>query len=365
MKLVAEAQLLQIEICFDYPEFRITRRFLQLAGEKDLKMQEALSSLNWPEWLKRRDLCIFFLKTSLGSFRMTEAGRLVSSSPRFMTWGSWYVPDREGKQWRIMSDGSIRAEWNDDGHYRRTTDPEYRVEMVTPKLTYDEMEKFQECVRRIRQAGGKVNDSCGMHVHVDASNHNRQSLKNLLSIMYSKEDLLFKALKTDPARVNRWCQRVREPMLQRARRLSNEPTTDLTQLENIWYEGCISAHEHYNWTRYYALNLHSVFYRGTIEWRCFNSTLHAGRAKAYVNLCLAMSAQAISQRTSVMRKTVSDNELFTFRVWLVRMGLNGDEFKNTRDHLLANLEGDRAWRYDKDCYASSHKNRTSQQEQER
>ena len=94
--------------------------------------------------------------------------------------------------------------------------------MVTPKLTYDEMEKFQECVRRIRQAGGKVNDSCGMHVHVDASNHNRQSLKNLLSIMYSKEDLLFKALKTDPARVNRWCQRVREPMLQRARRLSND-----------------------------------------------------------------------------------------------------------------------------------------------
>ena len=154
-------------------------------------------------------------------------------------------------------------------------------------------------------------------------------------------------------------------MLQRARRLSNEPTRDLTQLENIWYEGCISAHEHYNWTRYYALNLHSVFYRGTIEWRCFNSTLHAGRAKAYVNLCLAMSAQAIAQRTSVMRKTVSDNELFTFRVWLVRIGLNGDEFKNTRDHLLANLEGDRAWRYDKDCYASSHKNRTSQQEQER
>ena len=59
----------------------------QLAGEKDLKIQEVLSSLNWPEWLKRRGLCIFFLKTCLGSFRMTEAGRLVSSSPRFMTWG--------------------------------------------------------------------------------------------------------------------------------------------------------------------------------------------------------------------------------------------------------------------------------------
>ena len=87
MKLVAEAQLLQIEICFDYPEFRITRRFLQLAGETDLKMQEVLSSLNWPEWLKKNDRRIFSLKTCLGSFRMTEAGHLVSSSPRFMTWG--------------------------------------------------------------------------------------------------------------------------------------------------------------------------------------------------------------------------------------------------------------------------------------
>ena len=50
-------------------------------------MQEALSSLNWPEWLKKNDRRIFSLKTCLGSFRMTEAGRLVSSSPRFMTWG--------------------------------------------------------------------------------------------------------------------------------------------------------------------------------------------------------------------------------------------------------------------------------------
>ena len=61
-------------------------------------------------------------------------------------------------------------------------------------------------------------------------------------------------------------------------------------------------------------------------------------------------AQAIAQRSTVMRKTKSENELFTFRVWLVRLGLNGEEFKHTRDHLLAHLEGDRAWRHDKDSY---------------
>ena len=70
----------------------------------------------------------------------------------------------------------------------------------------------------------------------------------------------------------------------------------------------------------------------------------------------------ITQRSTVMRKTHSDNELFTFRVWLVRLGLNGPEFKNTRDHLLANLEGDRAWRYDKDSYEvnKKKKNRTAE-----
>lgn len=268
---------------------------------------------------------------------------------------AWSVSDREGKTWKLMFDSSIRGERKTGGRCVPEDSRLYKVELVTPKLTYAELPKFQECVRQVRHAGAKVNDSCGLHVHVDASNHNRQSLKNLISIMYSKEDILFKALQVNESRASRWCQKVREPMLKEARKLSSDTTKDLTQLEAIWYEGNDGSDEHYHWSRYYALNLHSVFYRGTVEWRCFNSTLHAGRAAAYVNLCLAMSAQAIAQRSAVMRKTQSENELFTFRVWLVRLGLNGPEFKNTRDHLLANLEGDRSWRYDKDSYECNKK----------
>ena len=227
---------------------------------------------------------------------------------------SWMVTDSEGKEWKVMSDASIRTERNVGGRYVPTGDTDYRVEMVTPKLTYPELPKFQECVRRVRKAGAKVNSSCGIHVHVDAANHNRQSLKNLIGIMFSKEDILFKALQVNEERAAHWCQKVREPMLLQARALSSDETKDLTQLERIWYEGNVSNTDHYNWTRYHALNLHSVFYRGTVEFRCFNSILHAGKAAAYVNLCLAISAQAIAQRSTVMRKTQSDNELFTFRV---------------------------------------------------
>ena len=268
---------------------------------------------------------------------------------------AWGVTDPEGKEWKLMSDSSICGERKIDFGYRSTSDGEYQVEMVTPKLTYAELPKLQECVRRVRKAGAKANNSCGIHVHVDAANHNRQSLKNLIGIMYSKEDILFKALQVDPIRARDYCQKVREPMLRQARTLSSDETNNLTQLERVWYEGNVENTDHYNWTRYYALNLHSVFYRGTVEWRCFNSTLHAGKVAAYVNLCLAISAQAIAQRSTVMRKTHSENELFTFRVWLVRLGLNGEEFKHTRDHLLAHLEGDRAWRHDKDSYPANQK----------
>ena len=278
---------------------------------------------------------------------------------------AWEARDWEDKGWKLMSDASIHGEYKTPNGYKQTGDQHYRVELVSPKLTYAEMPKFQECIRQMRHAGARVNPSCGLHVHVDAANHNQQSLKNLLSIMYSKEDILFKALQVNPDRVSRYCQKVREPMLKEARKLSAEETRDLTQLEAIWYEGSqYEKSSHYNDTRYYALNLHSVFYRGTVEFRCFNSTLHAGRAAAYVNLCLAMSAQAVNQRSTVMRKTHSDNELFTFRVWLVRLGLNGPEFKHTRDHLLANLEGDRAWRYDKDSYEVNRKKKR-QREMER
>ena len=321
-----------------------------------------------------KDQCFGVEVEMTGISRRQAADALAEyfgTTPQYLGtyYDTWGVTDPEGKMWKLMSDGSIRPERKTAEGYtsnfpRSMGSRDYQVEMVTPKLTYAELPKLQECVRRVRKAGAKANSSCGIHVHVDASNHNRQSLKNLIGIMYSKEDILFKALQVSESRAERWCQKVREPMLRQARQLSSDETKDLTQLEQVWYEGHVENDEHYNWTRYHALNLHSVFYRGTVEWRCFNATLHAGKIAAYVNLCLAISAQAIAQRSTVMRKTHSENELFTFRVWLVRLGLNGEEFKHTRDHLLAHLEGDRAWRHDKDSYEVN-KRKKRQREMER
>ncbi len=97
--------------------------------------------------------------------------------------------------------------------------------------------------------------------------------------------------------------------------------TTMDRLRREWYGGRDESYEHYNWTRYYALNLHSVFYRSTLEWRCFESTLHAGKVRANITLALAISAQAINQSRTVMRKTeISENPAFTFRTFLFTAG---------------------------------------------
>lgn len=268
------------------------------------------------------------------------------------TYDAWEVKDQTYRTWKIMSDSSIRTERKSGKTYIPTESKEYRVELVTPKLEYADIETLQEVVRRVRKAGAKVNESCGLHIHVDAKNHDARSLKNLVMIMYSKEDMLFKALKVHSDR-QRYCKKVRETLVTE---LKECKLIDLNKLGDIWYKDCSESRtSHYNSTRYAALNLHNVWYRGTVEFRMFNSTLHAGEVKAYIHLALAMSAQAITQKRASDKKTTSTNEKFTFRTWLLRLGLIGEEFEHTRQHLLKNLEGDAAWRYDKSTYPTNHR----------
>ena len=159
---------------------------------------------------------------------------------------AYRVKDLDGKEWKIVRDASIHPE----GYVRASTSGEYKVELNSPKLEYADMEKLQEVIRTLRRAGGKVNSSCGMHVHVDASKHTPQSLKNVLSIMYSKEDILFTALKVNPARIDSYCQAVDEPILEEIRKLPSGASMD--QLKDRWYRGRDGSDYHYHQSRYHA-----------------------------------------------------------------------------------------------------------------
>ncbi len=63
-----------------------------------------------------------------------------------------------------------------------------------------------------------------------------------------------------------------------------------------------------------------------------------------MSLLTAISHQALEQTRASHTKTESTNEKYTFRTWLLRLGMIGDEFKTARHHLLKNLDGSIAWK---------------------
>lgn len=249
---------------------------------------------------------------------------------------AYAVRDGGERQWKLMSDSSIRCESRNGGSASKL----YAVELVSPICQYSDIETIQEFVRKLRAAGARVNSSCGIHVHIDASNHTPKTLRNIVNIMASKEDLLYKALNINVEREH-FCKKADTRFLDD---VNNRRPTTMSELESLWYNGRGGSHNHYDSSRYHCLNLHSVFSKGTIEFRLFNSTLHAGEIKSYIQLCLAISHQALVQKSASRTKTVSNNEKYTFRTWLLRLGLIGDEFKTARHHLLKNLDGNIAWK---------------------
>jgi len=248
--------------------------------------------------------------------------------------------DNQGRQWKFMSDGSIQAQ-RKEGRTRVEADREYQTEMVSPICRYEDIVPIQELIRKLREAGAITNGSCGIHVHIDASPFDARTLRNITNIMAAKEDLIYKALGVSVDRQHRWCKPVEQRFLDELNR--RRPQT-MEAVERIWYDGESRRGEHYDSSRYHCLNLHAVFQKGTVEFRLFNGTLHAGKIKAYIQFCLAIGAQALNQSCASRRKTQTTNEKYTFRTWLLRLGLNGDEFATARQHLLANLDGCIAWR---------------------
>ena len=113
-------------------------------------------------------------------------GRWQDTASRngYAAYSAW---DAQGREWKFQRDSSIHGP---DGE---------KCEMVTPILTYADIETLQELCRRLRKAGAKSDASrgCGVHIHIGADGHNAKTLRNLANIMASHESLLADALKLE------------------------------------------------------------------------------------------------------------------------------------------------------------------------
>lgn len=287
--------------------------------------------------------------TSASRDRVAEAVAFeVGSTTRYA--GGYYekleVVMADGRKWTVMTDASVNGSHSNRGG-----------ELVSPILTYSDLDLLQRIVRAVRKArgtgenqhpkgaGAKVDASCGIHIHVDGALFTTgQQIANLVGIVNKQQNLICNALKIQSERRSRWCQDINPALLSR---LQNERPATLEAVRDVWYASHgqyapNAVREHYNMSRYHGVNIHSLFFRGTVEFRWFEASLHAGEVKANIQFILGLTFKALTMRRaadSTPRVSNPDNTKWEFRVFLKDLGLVGEEFETCRFHMLKNLTG--------------------------
>jgi len=209
------------------------------------------------------------------------------------------IKDWDGIRYTINSDGSVYPSGQ---------------EMVLPPLSGREL---QEVLYKLGIAlitnQCKVNDTCGLHVHVDAKDFGWWEIRKLLIIWLGIEQEMFKKFVTGNREESKYCipylkdngpgpfrsfiEKLIDPItpisviktawlqifydhnfsLTKAKKLSFESKTNKhyeNQKKNKYYD-----------PRYYAMNVHSWMYRRTIEFRLKEGTVNGAEIRDWALLC--------------------------------------------------------------------------------
>ena len=135
---------------------------------------------------------------------------------------------------------------------------------------------ISELTSALADEDAKVGRSCGYHVHVDARDFNYWDIRKLC-ILYAKIEPALVMMVPAHRQESDYCQPCGHTYLRMGSPIGKEKSIK-DQLVKVVYDGGTKADlrrlkkSKYHDARYYALNLHSWVYRGTIECRLFGGT---------------------------------------------------------------------------------------------
>ncbi|MDD5698129.1 MAG: amidoligase family protein [Victivallaceae bacterium] len=246
---------------------------------------------------------------------------------------AWECQAEDGRVWKCVNDASLI-----DAPSNR------RAEVVTPILKYEDIETLQQVVRALRHAGARATSCCSQHVHLGMEDSTPEQVANLAKMFYKQEELILKALGTSDARLNQYTRRTDDTFIERISR--RKPRTD-SELNEAWFGYRNPNPAHYDHSRYHDLNLANLWRIKTAEVRCAEGSTHSGEIKSVIIFCLALAVKAKNSKaaSAAKREYNPASAKYDFRVFLLRLGLSGKEFKNVRYHLLKRLPGSAAWKH--------------------
>ena len=169
------------------------------------------------------------------------------------------------------------------------------------------------------------------------------TVTNLVKMVHKQGSLIEQALGNSETDLQRYFRPVDAEFI---RRLESRRPRTMQEVSDAWYGRRNANPDRYDSSRCHGLNLNSLFSRGTIELRFFARTTHAGEIKFCFQFALALDAKALGSKVTSSRRREYNaaTSKYDMRVWLLGLGMIGDEFKSARLHLTKKLAGSAAWK---------------------
>lgn len=196
-------------------------------------------------------------------------------------------------EWITKRDASVSAR----GEYNYP-DPRANFsggELVSPPMDFDDpttREAITKAVMVLQTTGAYPNDSAGIHVHVECRDLSVKQIAAVVKNFYKFQDVIYRLASSGHRTMRSGAASYAPPIGEaRVRRIAAARTMQELQLA---YTGDrhYNPRNHGDSSRYCGINLHSYFYRGTIEFRVFNSSVNPERVQAYVAMCVALVEDA-------------------------------------------------------------------------
>ncbi|WP_435924460.1 hypothetical protein [Paenibacillus sp. DYY-L-2] len=163
-----------------------------------------------------------------------------------------------------------------------------------------------------------------LEVVVPLEGHTGVSLRNLVNLLYSKQVLVKRALGIET--------NIIEENFAKAINDADVDTLESfkTAISEIGEQNCPG--------------ITFSFDSSTIIFKFFKAECSPEEMHAYTHLVGLLNQTAMKLKYTSPKSKDTDNDKFTFRLFLIRLGMVGEEYKTTRKILLANLEGHSAFR---------------------
>jgi len=166
-------------------------------------------------------------------------------------------------------------------------------------------------------------ETTSFEVAVPMEGHTGITLRNLVNMVFSKQALIKKSLAIT-------ANTIEDDFSIGINQAKMETLEDFkTAIEDIGVSSCPGIGFDFN------DNTITFFLEGDVN---------AEKVNAYIQLVALLNQSAKALKHASAKSKETDNDKFTFRVWLVKLGMIGDDYKMTRKILLERLKGNSAFR---------------------